>query len=104
MTYADAPIDSTDARERREAEDHAQATELADRRDHAERCRAGWLGEDDEGRPIACPRCRPHARHIDCRTCGQSPTACSTKRASRLGRCCDHCDHTHARRLERTGS
>lgn len=23
-------------------------------------CTAGWLGEDDEGRPRPCPRCRPH--------------------------------------------
>lgn len=23
-------------------------------------CRRGWLGEDDEGRPIPCLVCRPH--------------------------------------------
>lgn len=24
-------------------------------------CTGGWRGEDDDGRPIPCPRCRPHA-------------------------------------------
>lgn len=23
-------------------------------------CVEGWLGEDEEGRPQPCPRCRPH--------------------------------------------
>lgn len=23
-------------------------------------CRRGWLGHDDEGRPIPCPDCKPH--------------------------------------------
>ncbi|MFD3431130.1 hypothetical protein [Nocardia fluminea] len=26
---------------------------------HDPRCRSGWLGEDDELRPIPCPVCRP---------------------------------------------
>lgn len=25
-------------------------------------CRRGWTGEDSEGRPIPCHRCRPHLR------------------------------------------
>ncbi|MBM0125608.1 hypothetical protein [Pimelobacter simplex] len=29
---------------------------------HAPGCRDGWLGEDDEGRPIPCLECRPHLR------------------------------------------
>lgn len=24
------------------------------------RCRRGWTGEDDEGRPIPCRICKPH--------------------------------------------
>lgn len=24
------------------------------------RCRKGWLGTDDEQRPIPCPACKPH--------------------------------------------
>lgn len=27
---------------------------------HEARCKNGWLGEDAEGRPIPCTRCRPH--------------------------------------------
>ena len=27
---------------------------------HDPRCRSGWLGEDLDGRPIPCLRCRPH--------------------------------------------
>lgn len=27
---------------------------------HDPRCRRGWLGEDLDGRPIPCLRCRPH--------------------------------------------
>jgi hypothetical protein len=38
-------------------------------RDHDPRCRAGWLGEDDEGRIVPCLACRPHLvqqrRHLD---------------------------------------
>lgn len=29
---------------------------------HDPRCRSGWLGEDIDGRPIPCLRCRPHLR------------------------------------------
>lgn len=27
---------------------------------HDPLCRSGWLGEDINGRPIPCLRCRPH--------------------------------------------
>ena len=26
------------------------------------RCRRGWVGHDDEGRPIPCLDCKPHLR------------------------------------------
>lgn len=28
--------------------------------DTAHDCQGGWIGDDDEGRPIPCPKCRPH--------------------------------------------
>lgn len=98
MTYADAPTDSTDARERREAEAAAEAAEVLERRRHAEQCHDGWLGEDETGRPVACPRCRPHLTRVACWTCGQRPAACAMKRNTRLGPCCDHCNHRPAAR------
>lgn len=94
MTYSDAPVDSTEARERREAEAEAEATGELDRRRHAETCIDGWLGEDQHGRPIPCQRCRPHLFTEPCRTCQQSISTCLTKRDSLEGRCCDHCEHT----------
>lgn len=45
---------------------HDRTGELVDEPDelddqaHAERCREGWLGEDWQGHPIPCPRCRGH--------------------------------------------
>lgn len=27
---------------------------------HDQTCRDGWLGEDHQGRPIPCLKCRPH--------------------------------------------
>ncbi|WP_280475471.1 hypothetical protein [Nocardia asiatica] len=30
--------------------------------EHDRRCRRGFLGEDDEGRPIPCLVCKPHLR------------------------------------------
>lgn len=29
---------------------------------HDPRCRRGWLGEDDDARPIPCPVCKPWTR------------------------------------------
>lgn len=98
MTW-DAPVDSTDARERREADAAAAAAEELDRRRHAETCRDGWLGEDESGRPRACPRCKPHTVRVACWTCSATAPACAMKRNARLGPCCDYCDHQpHARR------
>lgn len=33
---------------------------VARHRPHDIRCNRGWLGYDDEGRPIPCRRCKPH--------------------------------------------
>ncbi len=35
--------------------------------DPHDRCVDGWLGEDTDGRPIPCLRCRPHLRDRRCR-------------------------------------
>ncbi|MGW4720895.1 hypothetical protein [Nocardia sp. NPDC004260] len=34
--------------------------EPADRPCRDARCRRGWIGADDEGRPIPCLACKPH--------------------------------------------
>ena len=54
MTGHRWPVDSQDAAELREREDDDQPTL------HDARCEAGWLGEDDQDRPIPCLACRPH--------------------------------------------
>jgi hypothetical protein len=37
---------------------------------HDPRCRNGWIGDDEDGRPIPCRTCKPHlsttARVDDC--------------------------------------
>lgn len=88
------PVDSTDAREQRELEAERVEAEASDARDHAERCRGGFLGEDAAGRPIACTRCRPHLLNVPCWTCGTAYDACNHQRAARRGRCCDGCNHS----------
>ncbi len=95
--YTDAPVDSTEARERREAEAEDQAAAELDRRRHAETCMNGWVGEDQDGRPAPCPRCRPHLLTVACWTCGQTSNACRIKWAALTGRCCDYCDHSKSR-------
>lgn len=87
------PIDSTDAREQREAEQAEAAAHDRARRQHDEHCTSGWLGEDDQGRPIACTRCRPHLAIRSCPTCGVAYSACVVTRLHRRRPCCDHCDH-----------
>lgn len=91
------PTDSTDAREQREAEAEQNQAEIQERRRHAAECRSGWLGEDDAGRPVACPRCRPHLLHTPCHTCSTPYAACTTQQAARRGPCCDTCDHSRRR-------
>ncbi|CAN0478446.1 unnamed protein product, partial [Phaeothamnion confervicola] len=78
--YVDVPIDSTEARERRNDEAAAAAADERDRAQHAETCHDGWLGEDEAGRPVACPRCRPHLIRVACWTCSQTAPACAQKR------------------------
>lgn len=97
-----APIDSAEARELREAaleaEDAARLVDLAAEQqraraehDHATRCRRGWLGEDDAGRPIPCLLCRPWLAETNCHACSAPPVACRIR--TRRGPCCDQCDH-----------
>ncbi len=43
----------------RDGEPLADEDEPVSRRD----CIAGWLGEDDDGRPVPCPLGRPQGRH-----------------------------------------
>ncbi len=92
------PIDSTDAREQRELEAEQAAADALERRQHAERCRAGWLGEDADGRPIVCPLCRPGLLHVPCRTCGATYEACNAQRTARRRPCCDACNHARRSR------
>lgn len=60
------PVSSEDVAEQREREAEAQAQAHAEAvaagQVHDARCHRGWLGEDDEGRPIPCYACRPHLR------------------------------------------
>ncbi|NED96467.1 hypothetical protein G1H11_14245 [Phytoactinopolyspora alkaliphila] len=39
-------------------------------------CKDGWLGEDHDGRPAPCPRCRPHLHR---RTAPGGPTYLTTR-------------------------
>jgi hypothetical protein len=93
-----APVDSTDARERRELEEAAQAAAAGDELTHAVQCHNGWLGEDDEGRPIPCLRCRPSLARVACRTCQLPPDPCAEQLARRHGRCCVDCNHNPSTR------
>jgi hypothetical protein len=49
------PVDLADAAKPREAAAYANDEPL-----HDARCRDGWLGDDDQDRPIPCLVCRPH--------------------------------------------
>lgn len=87
------PVDSTDAREQREAEAEQAAAYDAERRRHAEQCRGGWRGEDAHGRPVPCVVCRPHLLSVACRLCSTPYAACTSQRLTRRGPCCGACDH-----------
>jgi hypothetical protein len=91
------PIDSADVREQRELDQARAEAERAAADRHAATCRGGWLGLDDDERPIACPRCRPHLLHVPCRTCSVPWQSCQALHAIRRGRCCPECDHLPAR-------
>lgn len=84
------PVDSADARELREleAEREAQAAR--------HECVDGWTGEDDAGRPVPCPHCRPHLLEVACRLCQASDAACRRQRARGRGACCENCNHRQA--------
>lgn len=110
-----APVDSTDAREQREldaAREAAEAREAAaaaaraarradahhqlDEAVHQGRCTDGWLGEDEDGRPVPCRVCRPHLSHVACRTCSSSYKVCEAVQTDHRQPCCDDCDHAPA--------
>lgn len=96
------PVDSSDAAEQREIEEAQAEAEQHARREHAEQCRGGWLGEDDEGRPVPCLTCRPSLLHAQCRTCGVAYDACNRQQAARRCPCCDRHDHSRRTHPERT--
>jgi len=94
------PVDSAEAAELRERAmveqeqlDAMAAERDQRRRDHDQRCRRGWLGEDTEGRPVPCLVCRPWLSSGPCLTCSTPPHACAEQRQHRHGPCCDSCDH-----------
>ena len=93
MTAMHIPVDSADAREQREAELEREAEDQAERARHATDCVDGWLGEDDQARPIPCPRCKPALVHVPCWLCSVRYEACAAQQARRRGPCCEGCDH-----------
>lgn len=88
MTAPSIPVDSADVREQRERDDAAPDLD----RLHRLACRDGWLGEDDQGRPVPCPRCRGHLDQRRCRVCNVPRSRCR-------GGCCDTCAHAAPRDL-----
>jgi hypothetical protein len=41
---------------------------------HEHACVDGWIGTDDDGRPVPCPACKPHLQRcigLPGRPCGQ---------------------------------
>lgn len=63
-----SPSSSEESRELREAEAEAEAEEsaalAAEHLAHRTRCAAGWLGEDDESRPVVCVVCVVCGPHL----------------------------------------
>lgn len=92
------PTDSADVAEQRELEEAQAESAAAEDREHVEKCRGGFLGEDAESRPRPCPRCRPHLLHAPCRTCGTPYATCNAQLSTRRGPCCDQ--HDHSRRTQ----
>lgn len=82
-SYPSYPCDSADARELREREPDQPPL-------HDSRCDSGWLGEDDAGRPIPCPQCRPHLTGDRCDGCGADQMGCSVKTGLAGRPCCGH--------------
>lgn len=93
MTTMHIPVDSADAREQREIEWERANAAAAEQRDHDRRCQGGWLGLDEDERPIPCRRCRPDLVHVACRSCGVGWRSCENLNEIRRGPCCTGCDH-----------
>jgi hypothetical protein len=58
--WAGSPRGQVDIRERLAAHRLTQAGAVDSRPACPYGCRDGWLGEDDAGRVIPCPHCKPH--------------------------------------------
>jgi len=86
------PVDSADAAELREI----AAEHLSVERQHEHVCHAGLLGEDADGRPVPCPRCRPHLYDAPCSTCSRRRSSCEALRRVQHRDCCDACAHRAA--------
>lgn len=87
------PTDSTDARELRELDEHHAEVDLETEELHASVCTEGWLGEDDAGRPVPCPTCRPLAWPRPCPLCATPAALCVRLVERRRRRCCASCEH-----------
>lgn len=98
------PTDSTDAAEMRALAAEAEFDQALEDRRHTKRCRNGWLGEDPDGRPIPCLRCRPHLLTGSCRCCGTKHLECLHQTAQGRGRCCSECDHRRSTTTEGTAA
>lgn len=110
----DRPVDSSDVQEQRERDAAHQDTAARRRADadraarraaahakvdeavHDARCENGWLGEDEDGRPVPCRACRPHLAHVACRTCSTSYAACEAGQVEHRQACCEDCNHAPA--------
>lgn len=82
------PVDSAEVAELREAEQATSQLEVD--LSHASTCHGGWLGEDQDGRPIPCLLCRPHLRDVACSYCSTAQSNCR----GLVGACCANCLHT----------
>lgn len=87
------PVDSSEAREQREAEEAAAESERASVDEHTATCVGGWRGEDDQGRPVPCLTCRPWLALVACWTCQTRAEVCDSRQLLGRGRCCRDCDH-----------
>ena len=90
------PTDSTDARELREVEAEHLARVGAGL-PHNPACQAGWIGEDADGKPTACPRCHPATRATACSACLCRASTCLNRQLLHARLCCAGC--THGRRV-----
>lgn len=96
------PVDSTEAREFAEQRLALEHERSLRQRDHDRNCTRGWLGEDDQGRPIACLVCRPWLNAAGCRTCGITAVLCQRQVDRGRGACCTDCQHQVKTTTDRT--